>query len=905
MAIETSRVHVVKKGDTLWDIAEAYFGDGNQYKRLAAINNLGNPNLIFVGQEIKLEGGTGSTTTKTAVNKVTISQFGLQSNVENTLLAAWTWYRSNETENYEVLWEYRGPDGVWFKEESTTKNLYSTYSIPSHAISVRFKVKPVSKTYKKGSAETTYFTGEWSTVKTHDISSIPAIKPASAPTVTTDDTYYTLTARVDNVNIDGIDQIEFEIVKDDFSVYRTSKARVRTGTASVSIAIAAGHEYKARCRSIVKTTYGVRYTSEWTDYSANVSTIPAVPKEITTCRATSETSVYLAWRAALGATSYDIEYTTKKEYFDASDKVYSQNGVALTHYEKTGLETGQEYFFRVRAVNDKGNSAWSDAVSIIIGKKPVAPTTWSSSTTVVVGESLTLNWVHNAEDGSDQTHAELELYVNGVQTTYSIQNTIDDEEAETPTEFGWYSRKETTSTCRINTSAYLEGTVLQWRVRTAGITNEFSDWSIQRTVDIYASPTLELSITDSDGEAVNDTDRPLESFPLKVYALAGPNTQTPIGYYLTIVAGEQYETVDNVGNAKMVKSGDHVYSRYFDITDSLSVDLLPSDVDLENNVTYEIICTVSMNSGLTAEVSSSFLVSWTDQEYQPDAEIGIDEEKLVAYISPRCETRVLEYVKLEYVNGRYQPTSEKLGGVYGEPREGLFTPDGVQVYYGTSDMGDNVYYIESLTDTLVEDVTLSVYRREFDGTFTKLETGVENNYSTITDPHPALDYARYRIVAISKTTGAVSYNDIPGYPFGETAVVIQWDEDWTSFDTKSTDEMSESPWSGSMLKLPYNIDISDSHQADVALVEYIGRSHPISYYGTQLGETSTWNVSIDKKDKDTLYALRRLARWTGDVYVREPSGSGYWASIAVSFSQKHKELTIPVTLNITRVEGGS
>ena len=42
----------------------------------------------------------------------------------------------------------------------------------------------------------------------------------------------------------------------------------------------------------------------------------------------------------------------------------------------------------------------------------------------------------------------------------------------------------------------------------------------------------------------------------------------------------------------------------------------------------------------------------------------------------------------------------------------------------------------------------------------------------------------------------------------------------------------------------------------------------------------------------------------GDVYVREPSGSGYWANIKVSYNQKHCALTIPVTLNITRVEGG-
>ena len=107
-----------------------------------------------------------------------------------------------------------------------------------------------------------------------------------------------------------------------------------------------------------------------------------------------------------------------------------------------------------------------------------------------------------------------------------------------------------------------------------------------------------------------------------------------------------------------------------------------------------------------------------------------------------------------------------------------------------------------------------------------------------------------------------------------------------------------------MIKFPYNIDVSNSNSADVSLVEYIGREHPVSYYGTQKGETATWNVEFDKSDTETLYALRRLAAWMGDVYVREPSGSGYWAQVNVSFSQKHTELVIPVTFTITRVEGG-
>ena len=106
------------------------------------------------------------------------------------------------------------------------------------------------------------------------------------------------------------------------------------------------------------------------------------------------------------------------------------------------------------------------------------------------------------------------------------------------------------------------------------------------------------------------------------------------------------------------------------------------------------------------------------------------------------------------------------------------------------------------------------------------------------------------------------------------------------------------------LKLPYNISVSNGYSPDISLVEYIGRKHPVSYYGTQLGETMSWKTVIPKSDHDTLNLIRELAIYMGDVYVREPSGTGYWANISVDFSQSYDDLTIPLSFSITRVEGG-
>lgn len=815
--------YTVKKGDTLSQIALNY---STTVAKLVEWNDITNPDYIVVGQVLTVSGGT-TTTTKSGSSKATIKAFGLQSNTDRTVYATWAWTKSN-TENYKVIWYYDTGDGVWFEGTNTTVDIkQSTYNAPSNANRVKFKVKPISKTYTKGKKTLSYWTAKWSTEKTYNFSDNPPLVPP-VPTVTIN-SKRKLTAKLTNLAVNAT-SIEFQIIKNDTTVYKKGTATIKTNAATYSCTVAAGHEYKVRCRSYRSTT---KEYSDWSDYSANEDTIPYAPTAIKTCKATSTTSVYLEWEPVKKATSYEIEFATKKEYFDGSDQVTNVTGIEYTHYEKTGLETGSEYFFRVRATNSKGSSVWTSLVSVVIGKDPAAPTTWSSTTTAISGESVTLYWVHNSEDGSSQVKGQLELIIDGVTKTQEIMNSTDEDE------------KDKTSMYVFDTSEYDEGTKILWRVRTAGVTGVYGDWSVQRTVDVYSPPTLELNVKDSSGNLLES----LESFPIRVTAVAEPNTQTPIGYHLVVTSDETYETVDEVGARIIISANQVVYSRFFDISEDLSVDLTAGDIDLENNISYTITCTVTMDSGLNAEESTSFEVAWADEEYEPNAEIIFDEETYTTSIRPYCE----------------------------------------------DDNGN-----------LIDGITLSVYRREFDGRFTELATDIDNtNNEYITDPHPALDFARYRVVAVSNSTGAVSYYDVPGYPVGGKAVIIQWDEEWTSFNTWNEDEPEQASWGGSLLKLPYNIDVSDSNNADVAMVEYAGREHPVTYYGTHLGSKSTWNVAIPKSDEETLYTLRRLAIWMGDVYVREPSGSGYWAHVSVSFSQKHCEVTIPVTLNITRVEGGA
>ena len=1380
------KTYKVVWGDTLSGIA-ARFGTSVGY--LARLNGIPNANRIYVGQVLKISEivtvspskpnptpapaptpprpSTPSRPSPVSNNArvtlksttATITAFGLQSDTDRTFFATWTW-DGPYTDRFEVRWFYRTENNVKFTGHSgsvsPTDNSQpqSVYNAPSNATYVSFQVKPVAQKHKVNNSDVEWWTANWSTEKVYNMSNLPPAKPSN-PTVTLED--YTLKVEVTGIPED-VSSIEFQIVQNDTKVYRVGSSSNVTSTAKFSCSVAPGYNYKVRCRAVKKGQY-----SEWTNYSNNVQTKPSKPAQINEIRALSETSLTLNWSESTNAETYELEYATKLEYLGMSNASTTISGITGPRYIVTGLGSGEKYFIRVRAVNAQGKSDWTEAVSIILGAIPAAPTTWSSTTTAIVGEEMKLYWMHNSKDGSKETIAEIEYIINNEQptTVQVIKTNISDD----------------VSYYYLITRTLTEGASIRWKVRTAGVTGEYGPWSATRMISIYAPPSLALTIREGsiDGSVINEITR----FPFYIVANAGPSSQKPIGYHLSVISKDSYETVDNLGNVKMIAAGQEIMSKFYDINeDTLTVEVTPGDIDLENNCRYDLQCMVTMDSGLTEEEKITFKVSFVETEYFPTAEILFNSDTLSTHIRPYCTEKhfnfyevestagessytgtdikatntieapfksailkgrtLMNYYKIErqehdsekiwannevsslyskgtyfiknntsrkitigvyqinpatyadivvldgnghltvelednrsfyqflgnfndgwtseddlsravtileyqdgmenwdipyfegmtsvkmpvlqttgknllnpqnityshtykttemkmknmlkpnieytitfdrngidwkdrsfYIKGdgysNYKPMSnfdskravltfsltdkdvnvlntngyiqlyntmvtgesskptniqieensintvyepyksnilstpsdlvlrgigdiqdildvntgevvERIGEVifdgsedeewffaemkgdnyrfrinldkpgkgyadttpmkcdvfkigtinsenmqeqiatynhdthfevrlilspatissndvselrsflkskpikinyqlaqevhktvdlsivdqddnpinwmstfkdttyissssdttnslvgefeavvktkdtlvsYNrteikiEPLEGIsidgaITTEGDLVFVGVNSKGQVIYFTvkESTREYLVENVTLSVYRQDYDGRFVTIATDIENlNSIYVTDPHPPLNYVNYRIVVTDKNTGSISYVDIPPYEIGVKSVIIQWGETWENLTVLGQDPVEQIEWAGSMLKLPYNIDVSDSNTMDVSLVEYIGRAHPVSYYGTQLGVASTWNVDIPKYDTSTLYGLRLLSVYAGDVYVREPSGSGYWANISVSFSQKHRDLIIPVTLDIKRVDG--
>lgn len=869
MGMEGDRWHV-QRGDCLWKIAANVYGNGARWPEIAAANGLptsGNP-IIYAGQWFDIPGITGGAPAPAPapppppppIQKVRIDWFSLTAGSQRNMEVLWAW---SGLQHFWIKWEYYDSNGhKWVKSED--KNYATTTGeTPQHqcnfddeAKRCRVSIRPV----KEDGSYQDYT--DWAIMEYDFANNPPNLPPDPSFEINNQNQAVII---FENISEDiNADSIEISIYQDNSIKYKTAKVNINKEThyARYIEEVDPGHEYRVRARAVRGSIYG-----GWTNFTANDKSLPVAPSEITTLRPQKISEqqavtygVLAEWPEVETAKKYEIQWTTNIEYFDTpSSEVHSQTteegqGPRILI---TDIKLGHEYFFRVRSINDKGNSRdWSQINSVTLGTRPSPPTTWSNVTSAILGEDLNLYWKHNATDGSLETFARIHITVidsahpelEPMEYTKVVENTKPEEE------------RDQNSVYTINTSdpewAGLlgEGFTIKWKVQTAGVISEYSEWSTEREVNVYTQPTLELDITNKDGISVDE----INGYPFHLNVLAKPSTQKPISYYIEVISNDYYKTLDNVGETKVVNPGDKIYQKYYDPERNawrFLLEMTPAIIDLHSGSNYTVNITVAMDSGLSATVSKDFDVFLGDTGYNPYANVIIDKETLTASINPYC---MENYEDAGEIKQKYS-----------------------------------------------ENCTLAVYRREYDGTFTEIATEINNDGDTyVVDPHPSLDYARYRIVARSDETGTISYCDIKAVEVGEPAIVIQWSEKWSKFDYNPDEDVLEVPWAGSMLKLPYNVDVSESKDVDVSLIEYVGRKHPVSYYGTQIGEAASWSTVIPADDKETLYGLRRLSRWTGDVYVREPSGTGYWANITVSLSKKHLDTTIPVSFSVKRVEGG-
>ena len=847
---------------------------------------------------------TTSKTTKVKASKYTTKglavkdlALGMQSGSDRGCYAQWKFAKAkpsqidatgrkkkakgNQTASFEVDWEYweghRYPqtaaqkktgkpgDGKWMPGSSTNVDVDAAgagsgyfralYTAPSTALKVRCRVQPVSisrdvtvsvtKTYKDGKLTKTqnnmeskpYFIGAWSGYADHDFRT----DAIAAPEVEADVGENGLTVSV-SVSSDDADakwcDVEVCTWSNGAWVRQMGKDdQPFEGDATWSFTLSAGKWYRGRAR--LKSEKASKSASPWGYAAESVLTKPPAPSGLSAA-ATGASAAKVTWSAAAGATSYKVQHIAGETAdFDSNPEAVDETEISSgTAYTPSDLDSGTVHWFRVKAVNSGGESGWSGAASCTVATPPEAPTVLDTSSSYMEGATARIRWTHNSTDGSAQTSAQVELSFSGPNAPGNGR-TVDVSGA--------------TQALALSLAGMGDGTSVAFRVRTKGIHASWSPWSGSSSFTVYEQPELACSLAQPDGEggtAALDADHPLACFPINATLDASGGGNSVVAYDVAIVCATPADMVDRYGRTVRASVGEVAWQGHYSTSDDpLEVEIGAGECMLANGGAYELRAAVAMASGLRAECAPcAFSVSFDVSMAQPSATVTFDPDYLTADVVPTCSA-----------------LDPETGEETGELREGT---------------------------------SLAVYRVEADGDLVCLARAVPNDgASTVTDPHATFRECWYHIVATDDATGvstAADYADDSAHD----SCTIQWGESWKPAGEGAT----RYDYDGSILDGFYNMSFDQDVAPVAEAARYEGRKRPVHYYdGVAVEESASYTLQFELSDAETMSLVRALLAHHGDAYVREPTGTGFWARIRghVSYAAGNPFATFSVTAEPT------
>lgn len=331
--------------------------------------------------------------------------------------------------------------------------------------------------------------------------------------------------------------------------------------------ISANHRYRYRVRA-----NGAGGNS---DYAASgyIYTTPAAPTAVL-AEKTGAQSVRLSIEgAAPWATSYDVERST-----DGGSQ-WEAAGTAESFPWVDADAPAGTVAYRVRAVRGSLQSAWSQSNSVTTITPPLAPAVTGLPAVAATGSALTVSWLPNHPDGSEQTQAQIEYQVgDGGPQTATVEGAA--------------------TSYQLPASATESAGTVKVRVRTHGLDEDWGAWSGYSTVTVAVPPSAHFTNPAQDGAVV-------EALPLALAWEAsdatGISSQT-----LTLMGAD--------GTTLLTRQLDGA-ARSFVIDDSVYA--------LANLSGYELVLTVLGGSSLSTVAGRSFTTDWAEPA-QPTADLWTD-----------------------------------------------------------------------------------------------------------------------------------------------------------------------------------------------------------------------------------------------------------------------------------------
>lgn len=334
----------------------------------------------------------------------------------------------------------------------------------------------------------------------------------------------------------------------------------------------ANHQYRVRVRPYNPAGYGAYATSGY------VYTTPAAPSSVAVAVPSAGTVEVTVTAGAPWATSHEVEVTSDGgETWVFKGTVAGAGGT----YADTNPPTGTCQY-RARAVIGTLHSDWAYSEEIVTLCPPLAPTiTQRPAAAIATGSTVTLGWLPNHPDRTEQTKAQVEVTAGGSTTTIAI----------------------TGATTSVDLSSYAQtAQSVSVRVRTYGLYASWGAWSDVVAFTAYVPPSATITAPATDGAV---------------------ERQLPV----TIA----WSAVDATGISSQVLrlfDGDGRQLRSWQLDGSVSsFDLDRTSYFLTNGQSYSVTLVVSAGSTLQATATRSFAIDYLGPA-EPTADLVWDEDAL-------------------------------------------------------------------------------------------------------------------------------------------------------------------------------------------------------------------------------------------------------------------------------------
>lgn len=370
--------------------------------------------------------------------------------------------------------------------------------------------------------------------------------------------------------------------------------------------------YSIGVRAIVGTYSGTRTTREQM-YSNTIWTDANVPKAPLNIKASFDGKVNVSWAWAWAdavATEVTWSYDSKAWVSTTSPKSFTVENMGTTCIIDD-IEVGKTLYIRLRHIADNGVvSSFSDAISIDLALPPQKPVLSLSEGSVTTKGKFTASWIYVSGDGSEQTYAEVRL-MNG-STVGNVIATATSMQYITlyPKDLGWVG-----------------GTSYNLVLRVCSASGRYSEYS--EVVSVYVKEPITASI--SSHSLVSETVDGRTYLALKSLPLTVTTTGASRGELTQLAIERAYPyMIDRPDDSQFNGfKGETVYYRAINGNGTFSITLDDLLGALDDEARYNIVLTITDDSGQSDTARLEFEIHWTHQAVMPEATVVYSDGKAI------------------------------------------------------------------------------------------------------------------------------------------------------------------------------------------------------------------------------------------------------------------------------------